>query len=73
MAAAVVFRRQCREIIGRAPNCTISSPNGITWFGPAYLAGALSFSNHRFTTNRSALGDQLIANFDGSGTLRYTW
>jgi uncharacterized protein with beta-barrel porin domain len=38
---------------------------GITWFGPAYLAGALSFSNHWFTTNRSALGDQLTANFVG--------
>jgi hypothetical protein len=29
---------------------------GISSFGPAYLAGALSFSNHWFTTNRSALG-----------------
>jgi uncharacterized protein with beta-barrel porin domain len=38
---------------------------GITWFGPAYLAGALSFSNHWFTTNRSALGDQLTASFAG--------
>jgi hypothetical protein len=38
---------------------------GITWFGPAYLAGALSFTNHWFTTNRSALGDQLTANFVG--------
>ncbi len=38
---------------------------GITWFGPAYLAGALSFTNHWFTTNRSALGDQLSANFVG--------
>ena len=38
---------------------------GITWFGPAYLAGALSFANHWFTTNRSALGDQLTANFVG--------
>jgi autotransporter-associated beta strand protein len=37
----------------------------ITWFGPAYLAGALAFTNHWFTTNRSALGDQLTANFDG--------
>ena len=25
---------------------------GISWFGPAYLAGALSFSNHWITTNR---------------------
>jgi autotransporter-associated beta strand protein len=38
---------------------------GITWFGPAYLAGALSFANHWFTTSRSALGDQLTANFAG--------
>ena len=38
---------------------------GISWFGPAYIAGALSFSNHWFTTNRSALGDQLTANFIG--------
>jgi outer membrane autotransporter protein len=38
---------------------------GINWFGPAYLAGALAFSNHWFTTNRSVLGDQLTANFDG--------
>ena len=41
--------------------------NGISWFGPAYLAGALSFSNHWFTTNRSALGDTLTANFIGQG------
>ena len=38
---------------------------GISWFGPAYLAGALSFTNHWFTTSRSALGDQLTANFVG--------
>ena len=38
---------------------------GINWFGPAYLAGALAFSNHWFTTNRSALGDELTANFIG--------
>jgi len=38
---------------------------GISWLGPAYVAGALAFSNHWFTTNRSALGDQLSANFDG--------
>ena len=50
---------------------------GISWFGPAYLAGALSFTNHWFTTGRSALGDQLSANFVGqsygTGTLRYIW
>jgi uncharacterized protein with beta-barrel porin domain len=38
---------------------------GISWFGPAYLAGALAFSNHWFTTARSVLSDQLTANFDG--------
>jgi outer membrane autotransporter protein len=38
---------------------------GINWFGPAYLAGALSFSNHWFTTNRSALGDAFTATFVG--------
>ena len=38
---------------------------GITHAGPAYLAAAASFTNHWFTTNRSALGDQLSANFDG--------
>jgi autotransporter-associated beta strand protein len=38
---------------------------GISWFGAAYVAGALSFSNHWFTTGRSALGDQLSANFVG--------
>jgi autotransporter-associated beta strand protein len=38
---------------------------GINWFGPAYVAGALSFTNNWFTTSRSALGDQLNANFSG--------
>ena len=38
---------------------------GISWFGPAYVAGALAFSNHWFTTDRSALGDELTANFNG--------
>jgi uncharacterized protein with beta-barrel porin domain len=38
---------------------------GINWFGPAYIAGAFSFTNNWFTTNRSALGDQLNANFSG--------
>jgi uncharacterized protein with beta-barrel porin domain len=40
---------------------------GISWFGPAYLAGALSLSNHWFTTNRSALGDAITASFVGQG------
>ena len=34
---------------------------GISWFGPAYLAGALSFSNHWF------------ADLRGTATLRYSW
>jgi autotransporter-associated beta strand protein len=38
---------------------------GITREGPAYLAAALSFTNNWFTTNRSALGDSLTANFSG--------
>jgi outer membrane autotransporter protein len=38
---------------------------GITHAGPAYLAGALAFTNHWFTTNRTPLGDPLTANFDG--------
>jgi uncharacterized protein with beta-barrel porin domain len=40
---------------------------GISWFGAAYLAGALSFSDHFFTTNRSAFGAPLTANFMGQG------
>jgi uncharacterized protein with beta-barrel porin domain len=38
---------------------------GTSWLGPVYLAGALAFSNHWFTTDRSALGDSLNANFEG--------
>ena len=38
---------------------------GMSWFGPAYLAGAISFANNWFTTKRSALGDRLQANFTG--------
>jgi autotransporter-associated beta strand protein/T5SS/PEP-CTERM-associated repeat protein len=38
---------------------------GIHWMGPAYVGGALSFSNHWFTTSRTALGDNLGASFDG--------
>jgi len=38
---------------------------GISWFGPAYVAGALSFANHWFTTNRGVLGDALTATFTG--------
>jgi outer membrane autotransporter protein len=38
---------------------------GTSWFGRAYLAGALAFSNHWFTTDRFAIGDALTANFTG--------
>jgi len=38
---------------------------GITHWGPAYLAGAVAFANHWFTTNRVALGDQITARFQG--------
>jgi outer membrane autotransporter protein len=37
----------------------------ISHFGPAYLAGDVAFANHWFTTNRTALGDQLTARFNG--------
>ncbi len=37
----------------------------ISYLGPAYVAGALAFTNHWFDTNRSALGNQLTANFVG--------
>jgi outer membrane autotransporter protein len=36
----------------------------ITRQGPAYLAGALAFTNQWMITNRSGLGDQLRATFD---------
>jgi len=38
---------------------------GVTHQGPAYVAGALAFANDWFTTNRTALGDQLSARFEG--------
>jgi autotransporter-associated beta strand protein len=38
---------------------------GVTHAGPTYLAAALAFGNDWFTTNRTALGDQLTAKFDG--------
>ena len=37
---------------------------GMTRFGPLYFAGALAFANHWMTTTRTAVGDQLTANFD---------
>ncbi len=33
--------------------------------GPAYLFGSMAFANNWFTTNRTALGDQLQARFEG--------
>ena len=36
-----------------------------THLGPAYLSAALAFANHWFTTDRTALGDQLRASFTG--------
>jgi len=36
-----------------------------TQFGPAYVSAALAFGNNWFNTNRSALGDQLQAEFTG--------
>jgi uncharacterized protein with beta-barrel porin domain len=38
---------------------------GTTHVGSAYLAAALAFANNWFTTDRTALGDQLNARFDG--------
>jgi hypothetical protein len=38
---------------------------GISYLGPAYLSGALAFTNHWFDTSRSALGDSLSATFTG--------
>jgi len=38
---------------------------GITHWGPAYLAAALGFADHWFTTDRVALGDQISASFMG--------
>lgn len=38
---------------------------GITHLGPIYLAGDFAFANHWFTTNRTALGDQLTTRFNG--------
>ncbi len=38
---------------------------GVRWLGPMYVAGALAVTDNWFTTNRSALGDQLTGNFSG--------
>ena len=36
---------------------------GTTRWGPAYLAGAFAFTNHWMTTDRTAVGDHLTADF----------
>jgi uncharacterized protein with beta-barrel porin domain len=38
---------------------------GLMREGPAYLSVGASFANHQMTTNRSAMGDQLTATFNG--------
>jgi uncharacterized protein with beta-barrel porin domain len=38
---------------------------GKSYFGPAYVSGALAFASNWFTTSRIALGDQLTAKFTG--------
>ncbi|HEY1979513.1 MAG TPA: autotransporter outer membrane beta-barrel domain-containing protein [Xanthobacteraceae bacterium] len=38
---------------------------GVTHQGPAYIGAALAFANNWFTTNRTALGDQVTARFQG--------
>jgi len=38
---------------------------GKSYWGLAYVAAALAFTNNWFTTNRTALGDDLTANFAG--------
>ncbi|MBV9234342.1 MAG: autotransporter domain-containing protein, partial [Xanthobacteraceae bacterium] len=38
---------------------------GTSRFGAAYLAAAIDFSNHWFSTSRGVLGEQLTANFIG--------
>jgi T5SS/PEP-CTERM-associated repeat protein len=38
---------------------------GKTYWGAAYLSGALAFGNNWFSTNRTALGDRLAASFTG--------
>jgi outer membrane autotransporter protein len=35
------------------------------YLGPAYLAGALAFTNNWMTTDRTALGDEITAHFSG--------
>jgi hypothetical protein len=52
--------------IGKRPQRFISGGvHAKTNAGLAYLSVAIAFADHRFTTNRVALGDQLQANFAG--------
>jgi autotransporter-associated beta strand protein len=37
---------------------------GATKYGPAYLAGAFAFTNHWMSTDRTAVGDHLTADFN---------
>jgi autotransporter-associated beta strand protein len=37
---------------------------GKTWSGPAYFAGALSFSNHWMDISRNTIGERLTADFE---------
>jgi outer membrane autotransporter protein len=38
---------------------------GVTHAGPAYVESAVAFTNHWFSTSRTALGDQLTGRFQG--------
>jgi uncharacterized protein with beta-barrel porin domain len=51
---------------GRSDNLQVGIYSS-THFGPAYLAAALAFSNNWFSTNRTALGDDITASFAGQG------
>ncbi len=50
---------------GGRSDAFLAGVHGTVHVGPAYLAGALAFADHWFSTNRTALGDQLTASFDG--------
>jgi uncharacterized protein YhjY with autotransporter beta-barrel domain len=40
---------------------------GKSYWGPAYVSAALAFTNYWFSTNRTALGDDVTARFAGQG------
>ena len=50
---------------GGRSDAFMAGMDGRVHSGSAYLGGALAFADHWFTTNRSALGDQLTARFNG--------